>query len=95
MTLPNDKPPTAYRLALRLYEMGALETHPGPGPTEAEPLSAEDAAYAINSYLSSEALCGFTTHNGKPCRKFREWFEAIYQQKWVVPAYLARERANV
>lgn len=86
-----DKPPTAYRLALRLYEMGALETH----PTESEPLSAEDAAYAINSYLSSEALCGFTTHNGKPCRKFREWWEAVYGERWKVPAYLARERAKV
>lgn len=76
----NYPQPTAYLLAKRLFDLGAIETHPNDAPA----LSAAEARNAINDYLASEAVCGRYTVDGKPkLMRFREVWAAVYGEKWV------------
>jgi hypothetical protein len=76
MTYP---PPSAYHLHERLFQLGAVETH----PADTTPLTADDALYAINAMLASEAVCCRCLVDGKPkLLRFREMWCAVYGGKW-------------
>lgn len=71
--------PTAYLLAKRLFELGAIETP----PNESEPLTADVARDAINAFLCDQAVCSRALVDGKErVMKFADYWSHVYKAKW-------------
>lgn len=82
--------PTAHQLHLRLFQLGAVESHPDSSPA----LTAEDAEQAIHGMMASEAVCCRCTVDGKTkLLRFREMWEAVFQRKWKWPSSAAKGAA--
>lgn len=71
--------PTAYLLAKRLFELGAIETP----PSESELLTADVARDAINAFLCDQAVACRCLVGGKSVvMKFSSLWEHVYKAKW-------------